>query len=105
MSHRFPCALCTLLLDYESSVWQRLTPSRYWEGVALNAPHAVIVPRCCPLFNHRVRDETTVVWKGVSVAPVRRWSLRISSDVGKGMYKSVVQNVWEYLGVGVGGGQ
>ena len=28
MSHRFPCALCTLLLDYESSVWQRPTPSQ-----------------------------------------------------------------------------
>ncbi len=31
------------------------------------------------------------------------WTLRISSGVSQGIYKSVVQSDWEFLNVGVGG--
>ena len=33
------------------------------------------------------------------------WAFRISSGVSKGIYKPVVQSDWEFLNIGVGGGQ
>ena len=51
MSHRFPLPCVRrswIMIPVCGYVRQ---PSRHREDVALNAPHAVIVPRCCPLVN------------------------------------------------------
>ena len=42
---------------------------------------------------------------GSEMAGNMSWTFRISSGVNQGIYKSVVQSDWEFLRIGVGGGQ
>ena len=50
-------------------------------------------------------EETEGAARCALTVPTEDWTFRISSGVSKGIYKSVVQSDWEFLRIGVAGGQ
>ena len=61
------------------------------------------------MFHHLYFTGTTpiilVIGDTIFAVGILGWAFRISSGVSEGIYNSVVQSDWEFLNIGVGGGQ